>query len=84
MTFMLLRRDAPEVRSLTRCGLCHVGGAPRDHLLAGQPGLGGAGLGLCKACGDVLLNVTRAYGRELLFHVELGPNRTLASSKPVH
>jgi hypothetical protein len=78
MTFMLLRRNAAEVSSLTRCGLCLTGGRPRDHLLPGQPGATGAGIGLCQACGDVLLNLTRAFGSTLSVHVELSGSAQLA------
>jgi hypothetical protein len=80
MTFVLLRRDAAEVRSLTRCGLCNVSGTPRDHLLAGQPGMTRSELGLCRACGDALLALTRTLGCELSIQVDLAPRRALATT----
>jgi hypothetical protein len=68
MTFMLLRQNAAESRSVSGCGLCGAvspGGA-RDHLLVGQPGTPSADVGLCPSCGDVLVHLTKAVRRRVL------------------
>jgi hypothetical protein len=69
MTFMMLRRDASEVRSLTYCGLCRDKASPRDHLLVGQPG-STAGVGLCERCGDALISLTELFGRDFSLKIE--------------
>jgi hypothetical protein len=69
MTFMMLRRDAAEVRSLTRCGLCRDKASPRDHLLVGQPG-STAGMGICGRCGNALIGLTEMFGRDFSLKVE--------------
>jgi len=86
MTFMLLRQNAAEARSVGECGLCGAlspGGA-RDHLLVGQPGTPSADMGLCPRCGDVLVHLTKRVGGE--FSVKLDApgteQRTTHSSRP--
>jgi CheY-like chemotaxis protein len=86
MTFMLLRQNAAEARSVGVCGLCAAvspGGA-RDHLLVGQPGTASADMGLCPSCGDVLVHLTKRVGGE--FSVKLDApgteQRTTHSLRP--
>lgn len=69
MIFMMLRRHASEVRSLTQCGLCGDRVSARDHLLAGPPGTT-AGVGLCARCGDALVNLTAQFGGNLSLKID--------------
>jgi hypothetical protein len=75
MTFMVLRRDATEVRSLTWCDLFHTHVSPSDHLLVGQPGTTG-GVGLCQRCGDVLVSLTQHFGQGFYLKVECSGSPT--------
>jgi hypothetical protein len=69
VTFILLRRDASEVGSVNNCGLCHEQVIARDHLLAGPPGTT-AGVGLCRRCGDALVNLIQQFGGNLSVKIE--------------
>ena len=69
MIFMMLRRHASEVRSLTQCGLCGERVSARDHLLVGPPGTT-AGVGLCARCGDALVNLTEQFGGSLSVKID--------------
>jgi hypothetical protein len=69
MTFILLRRDASEVRWLNICGLCHEHAKARDHLLVEPPDSSG-GVGLCKRCGNAVANLIHRFGGNLSMTIE--------------
>jgi hypothetical protein len=69
MTFILLRRDASEVRWLNACGLCDEYVKPRDHLLLQPPDSSG-GVGLCKRCGNAVTNLIQRFGSNLSLMIE--------------
>ncbi len=87
MTFMLLRPNAAESRSVSGCGLCGAVSpvGARDHLLVGQPGTPSADMGLCPSCGDVLVHLTKRFGGEFSMKVDAAPGteqRTTHSLRP--
>jgi hypothetical protein len=69
MTFILLRRDASEVRWLTTCGLCRENVRARDHLVVAPPDSSG-GLGLCRRCGNAVANLIHRFGGNLSMRIE--------------
>ena len=72
MTYVKLRRHAPEAQALTRCVVCgdqdaaHVTG----HVLAGQPGMAAVDGGMCEACAQVIADTAETLGPSLSLDVQ--------------
>jgi hypothetical protein len=72
MTFVRLRRHAPEAQSAETCSVCGARrpGDTKDHLLVGTPGTPAHDGAVCAGCGGVLDQVVRKFGSDLTVTVE--------------